>query len=213
MYAEYIKKEVPDLNGTGHTHACYKMKTTAMSHKGFVDLCVREGSMSKDAIEGVLSLVHEKLSLSLAEGYSVKIDGLGTFSAKLGVRGDALPDTFEPGHSRRNAKNIEVTGVAYRPASELISDTRAKCTLKSAGESRIRKSKYTLTERVEKARNYLQDHPLMRVDDYARLTGLSRTTASLELRSIASAPASGITSTGQRSQKYYILQKKAGTAL
>ena len=211
MYAKYIKKEVPDLNGTGHTHACYKMKTTSMSHKGFVDLCAREGSMPKDAIEGVLALIHEKLALSLAEGFSVKIDGLGTFTAKLGVRDDMLPDTFEPGTRSRNAQSIELTGVAYRADSGLVRTARDKCTLVSDGESRIRKSKFTLQERMEKARQYLQEHTLMRVTDYAWLTGLSRTSASLELRRIVQDPASGITFTGQRSHKYYILQKNTGT--
>ena len=45
----------------------------------------------------------------------------------------------------------------------------------------------------------------MRVPDYVRLTGLSRTTASIELRKLASNPSSGITSRGRRSQKYYVL--------
>ena len=32
MYAKYIKQEIADLNGTGHTQAYYKMKTQTMSH-------------------------------------------------------------------------------------------------------------------------------------------------------------------------------------
>lgn len=94
MYAKYIKQEIADLNGTGHTQAIYKMKTQAMSHDEFVDLCSREGAMPKDAIEGVLTLIHNKLALSMAEGFSVKINGLGTFTAKLGMRDGILPDAF-----------------------------------------------------------------------------------------------------------------------
>jgi len=207
MYAKYIKKEIVDLNGTGHTQAYYKIKTQAMSHDEFVDLCCREGAMPKDAIEGVLTLVHNKLALSMAEGFSVKIDGLGTFSAKLGMRDGVLPDAFEPGEPKHNAKNIEVTGVSYRADKELIKITNRKCVLIKEGDSRLKKPTSTLAERIEKAKKFLAEKPLMRIADYAWITGLSRTTASIELRKIASDPTSGITSTGQHSQKYYILRK------
>ena len=207
MYAKYIKKEIADLNGTGHTQAIYKMKTQAMSHDEFVDLCSREGAMPKDAIEGVLTLIHDKLALSMAEGFSVKINGLGTFTAKLGMRDGILPDAFEPGEPRHNAKNIKVTGVSYRADKELISNTSRKCVLIKEGESRLKKPTTTLEERIAKARKFLEEKPLMRVMDYVWLTGLSRTTASIELRKIANDPTSGITSTGRNSQKYYCLRK------
>ena len=207
MHAKYIKKEIADLNGTGHTQAYYKMQTTSMGYDEFVELCCREGAMPKDAIKGVLTLVSEKLALCMAEGRSVKIDGIGTFTARLGVRTDMLPDAFEPGEARHNAGAIEVKGVSYRADGELVDDCRHKCSLESGGVSRLHKPKSTLQERTEKARRYLKEHPLMRVDDYARLTGLSRTTASRELRSIVEDPSSGISYTGSRSQKYYILAK------
>ena len=164
MFARYIKKEIADLNGTGQTQAYYKMKTQAMSHEAFVELCSREG-------EGV------------------------------------LPDAFEPGETKHNVKNIKVTGISYRADKGLIEDTDDKCILVKDGESRIKKPTTTLAERIEKAKRFLAEKPLMRVMDYAWLTGLSRTTASMELRKIASDPTSGITSTGHNSQKYYILSK------
>ena len=207
MYAKFIKKEIADLNGTGHTQAYYKMLTSPMDYEDFVELCCREGAMPKDAIKGVLTLVAEKLALCMAEGRAVKIDGIGTFTAKLGMRDDMLPDAFEPGERRHNAGAIEVKGVAYRADRELVENCREKCHLESGGVSRLHKPKTTIEERMEKARQYLREHPMMRVDDYAWLTGLSRTTASMELRRIAEDPASGITYTGSRSQKHYILRR------
>ena len=68
------------------------------------------------------------------------------------------------------------------------------------------KPKLTLEERIQKARDFLQKNMFMRVPDYVRLTGLSRTTASQELRKLAVNPSSGITSRGQRSQKFYVLR-------
>lgn len=206
MHAEYIKKEIPDLNGTGQTQAYYKMKLTPMDFDSFVKQCAREGHTDESIILGVLSLVSEKLALCMAEGYSVKLDGIGTFNAKLGVRNDVLQDAFEKGERSRNASTIMVKGVSYRADNDLVRKTSRKCVLQRGGVSRLRKSKLSLEERIQKAHDYLESHLFMRVPDYVLLTGLSRTTASMELRKLAADPSSGITSKGQRSQKYYVLR-------
>ena len=207
MYAKYIKREVADLNGTGRTQACYKMELQSMNFQQFVDLCHREGRMDESQILGVLSLVSEKLALCMAEGFSVKLDGIGTFNAKLGVRSDMLPDAFEEGESNRNAKSIMVNGVSYRADKDLIRKTSCNCTLER--ESRLKKSPFTQEERIQKAREYMKAHLFMKVPDYVQLTGLSRSTAAEELRKLASDPSTGITSRGQRSQKLYILRPEA----
>lgn len=194
------------MNGTGRTQACYKMELTPMTYQQFVSLCHREGMMDESMILGVLSLVSEKLALCMAEGYSVKLEGIGTFNAKLGVRDDMLPDAFEEGESSRNAKSLLVDGVMYRADKNLIRNTDRKCTLVRGGESRLKKSPFSLEERIEKARDFLKSHMFMRVPDYVSLTGLSRSTAAEELRKLATNPTSGIMSRGSRSQKVYILR-------
>ena len=206
MYAKYIKREVADLNGTGHTQACYKMELKPMTFQQFVSLCHREGRMDESMILGVLSLVSEKLALCMAEGFSVKLDGIGTFNAKLGVRDDVLPDAFEEGEPSHNAKSIMVNGVAYRADKTLIRNTDRKCTLVKGGVSRLKKSPFSPEERIEKARNFLKTHMFMRVPDYVQLTGLSRSTAAEELCKLARDPSTGIMSRGSRSQKVYVLR-------
>ena len=206
MYAKYIKREVPDLNGTGSTQACYKMELTSMDFHQFVNLCHREGGIDESMILAVMSLVSDKLALCMAEGFSVKLDGIGTFNAKLGVRSDMLPDSFEEGTTSRNAKSIVVNGVAYRADKKLVKETDKKCTLVKGGESRIKKSEFTLEERIQKARDFLKKHLFMKVPDYANLTGLARSTAAEELRKLERDPSTGITSHGNRSQKVYILR-------
>ena len=205
MNAKYIKKEIPDLNGTGKTQACYKMELRRKNFEEFVNQCAREGNMNASQIIGVMSLVGEKLALCMAEGFSVKLDGIGTFYAKLGMRADAEQDTFEPGEPNHNAQSIQVTGVAYRADKALVRSTHHRCMLERGGVSRIKRSELTLEERIGRARDYLHENLLMRVGDYVRLTGLSRTTACQELRQLALDPSSDITSRGQRSQKYYVL--------
>ena len=50
MYAKYIKQEIPDLNGTGHTQAYYRMELTPMNHQEFVSLCAREGGYDESTM-------------------------------------------------------------------------------------------------------------------------------------------------------------------
>lgn len=207
MYAKYIKKEIADLNGTGQTQATYHMQLTPMSYKAFVNTCARESVYDDSTISGVLERVSKKLALAMAEGFSVKLDGIGTFHAKLGMRDDVLQDAFEEGEPKHNAKSIQVTGVSYRADNSLINETLQKCHLKKGGVSRLHKSELTREERVQKAREFLEKNYFMRVPDYVRLTGLSKTTASIELRKLAQDPDSGITSRGLKSQKYYVLRK------
>jgi Fic family protein len=72
-------------------------------------------------------------------------------------------------------------------------------------EEPLQTSKMSLEERIEKARQFIKKNGFMRVNDYAQLTGLSYSTASRELRRLASDPTSGITSQGRRSSKLYVL--------
>ena len=208
---QYIKKEMPDLNGTGEKKAYYKLKTwRKLEFKEFMKRCSSiHRAYGKSVIEGVVTAVCEHLAYEIANGYSIKIDGLGTFTAKLGVCKDKEMDGFEEGTTKRNAKSIEVTGVKYRADRNLISEIDQNCDLVRGGEERIRKPKFSKEERIERARKFLKRNGYMHVDEYAQLVGLSYSTASRELRSIASDPSSDITSQGRKSGKLYLLVKEA----
>ena len=113
--ARYIKKEIVDLNGTGKKQAYYRMQTwRKLDHEEFVKKCTYAGSgVSRAMMDAVLTVVAEELPRLLAMGYSVRIDGLGTFNAKLGVRKDKEQDAFEEGEQKRNAQSIEVNGIGF----------------------------------------------------------------------------------------------------
>ena len=206
---QYIKKEMPDMSGTGEKKAYYKLKTwRKLDSDEFVKRCSSiHRAYGKSVIQGVLTAVCEHLAYEISNGYSVKIDGLGTFTAKLGVRKDKEMESFEEGSTKRNALSIEVQGVSFRADRNLISEIDRNCDLERGGEERLRKPKTTLEQRTEKARQFLRKNAFMHVDEYASLTGLSYSTASRELRKIASDPTSGITSQGRKSGKLYLLAK------
>lgn len=206
---QYIKKEMPDMSGTGEKKAYYKLKTwRKLDSDEFVKRCSSiHRAYGKSVIQGVITAVCEHLAYEISNGYSVKIDGLGTFTAKLGVRKDKEMESFEEGSTKRNALSIEVQGVLFRADKNLISEIDRNCDLERGGEERLRKPKTTLEQRTEKARQFLRKNAFMHVDEYASLTGLSYSTASRELRKIASDPTSGITSQGRKSGKLYLLAK------
>ena len=211
--AKYIKRETVDLNNPGQTIFSYRLKTMPMDSADFIEDCARNTTFSEPEIRGVLSLVADQLTKRMARGYSVTIDGLGTFKAQIGLTRDArkrlkeeasspTPDEGDDStpHSL-NARSLEVTGILWKPAKSLVRETNCKCCLERGGEEPLRKSKYTLEERRARALAYLEKHTVMRVSDYVRLTGLSHCKAAKELDSLP-----GIKSEGSRSSKVFFAE-------
>ena len=203
----YIKKEIVDLNGSGSTKAYYKLKTwRKLDFDEFVERCQSINKVySKGLLKGVLMAFSEHLAYEISNGYSVKIDGLGVFTAKLGVRKDKEMDGFEDGTSKRNAKSIEVKGVSFKADKDLIREIDRNCDLERGGEERLRKSKLSREARIERARQFLKKNKYMHVNEYASLTGLAYSTAARELSNVASDPSTGIISQGRKSGKLYLL--------
>lgn len=211
--AKYIKKEIADLNGTGSTQVYYRMKRgETLSFGDFIHQCHFYHQLCSPAtIQAVMIAVCEQLSTELAKGNNVRIDGLGTFHAKLGLNNytpGRVMDTFEEGTTKRNAASLGVTGVGYKADKEFVRNVACKCKLERGGEDRLRKSKYTKTERIERAIRFLRRESFMHVKDYARLNGLSYSTAYRELNNGLVGESAVITSRGSKSARIYYLAEK-----
>jgi predicted histone-like DNA-binding protein len=208
--AKYIKKEIVDLNGKGATQAYYRMKTwRKLETEEFVKRCHDlNGAFSESILKGALAALTQQLAYELAKGYSVKLDGLGVFNAKIGLRKDKEQDDFSEGGTRRNAASLQVTGVSLKVDKELVRAINKDCDLERGGEERLVRSKYTLEERIERARNFIRRNGYMRNYEYAQLNGLSNSTASRELIRITNDPRSGIRSEGSKSSKIYLLSQQ-----
>ena len=140
----------------------------------------------------------------MGKGYSVSIDGLGTFRASLGLEKDKEMDSFDEGETKRNARSLRLTGINYRADKELIKNANHHCKLERAGEARLHHSPYSQEERLKMALQYLEIHGAMRVVDYMNLTKLSRTKAAMELKGFGEDSSSGITFIGRGSAKVYV---------
>lgn len=206
--ANYTKRELPDMKGTGAGKAYYQMEITRrVDFHEFIERCAHHGGFQASVLTGAVAHVAHELALTLAQGYSVTIDGLGTFTSKLGVRPDMEQDCFSEDEQHRNALTLRVSGVNYRADKEFVADVDDHCRLERGANRRLHRSPYNEQERIARARHYLSERPYMRVADYACMTGLSYTTASRELVRLSRDPASGIVSEGRKSAKVYLLRR------
>ena len=204
--AKYIKQEMPDITGRGEHQVYYRMQTERkIGAAEFVEEVAGLGTgLSEGAVTHVLEQMVQTMARLLADGHTVTIGGLGTFRTAIGVMEGKEQDTFDADEPKRNAQSIEVKGVNFRADKALVKDIRVQCRLERGKESRLHRSPYTREERLARALAFMEEHTVLRVPDYVRLTGLSRTTASLELRELCQDPTSGIRSMGQRASKVYI---------
>lgn len=207
---KYIKREMADLNGCGTTQAHYRVKSYGrIAFNEFVAACAEGSTVTPADIVAVVSRVTDELARQIGRGYTVSIEGLGTFGGRLGVINDKQLDNFDDDAEHRNSRSIAFTGISFRADKRLVADVNDKCfSMERGGESRLRRSPFTKEQRAERARKWLSEHTLMRVADYAEINGLSHTMASTELCNLSKDPESGITSKGRRSAKVYLLCSK-----
>lgn len=204
--AKYIKQEMNDLSGKGEKKVYYRLQTER--NIGFDELAQeiesRHGMMNRGLVKSVMAYVVDAMAELMGKGYSVSIDGLGTFRASLGLEKDKEMDSFDEGETKRNARSLRLTGINYRADKELIKNANHHCKLERAGESRLHHSPYSQEERLKMALQYLEIHGAMRVVDYMNLTKLSRTKAAMELKGFGEDSSSGITFIGRGSAKVYV---------
>ena len=86
-----------DLNGTGEKPVYYRMKIQRnMDMEDFVERITYPGSgLSRGSVIQVMTTVAEHLAYCMAEGQSVTLDGIGTFTPRLGVAKDKEIDSLE----------------------------------------------------------------------------------------------------------------------
>ena len=161
-------------------------------------------------IEGVLLQTAIEMAHLMAEGRSVKIDGIGTFTPSLALCRDKEREEAEEGAKHRNAQSICVGGVNFRVDRTMIRNINERCRLERAPWKPQRSSKkFTPEQRLTLALKFLDEHAFLTVRNYQRLTGLLQTAATKELKQGADLPESGIDITGRGSHRVYVKKKVA----
>ena len=204
--AKYIKQEMIDLSGKGEEKVYYRLQTERNIDFNELTQQIEEhhNLMNRGLVKSVMAYIVDEMAELIGKGYSVTIDGLGTFRASIGLEEDKEMDTFDGDETKRNARSLRLTGINYRTDKELIKKANRHCKLERAGESRLHHTPYSKEKRLKLAQQYLEEHGVMRVVEYMELTGLSRTKATLELKEFRQDTSSGITFVGRGSAKVYV---------
>ena len=204
--AKYIKQEMPDLRQTGEKKVYYRLKTERnIDSKEFIlSMHSTFSGMSEADITRVIIATAGHLGKLLGQGYSVTLDGIGTFKATIGLEEEKEPDTLDGTEPKRNAQSLQLKGVNFRADKQLIKTASSNCKLKREGTARIHRSPYSKEERLALALKHLEVHGAMKVSDYVNLTGLSQTAARMELKEFRQDPNSGIDFIGRGSAKVYV---------
>ena len=207
--AQYAMQEVNDLNNEGETllyprmviEGCFDMDEV-------IRRVARTTTFSSGDVKGVLEAVRLEMAYMMASGYSVRLDGIGTFTPSLALRKGKERETPD-GESRRNATSIKVGSINFRVDKEWVREVDSNCHLtRKTGGYKRHVSKYTPEERLALAQRYLETHSELTVLGYAYLTGLSRTTAGRELRRWHETEGSGIDIKGFGSHRVYVRERK-----
>ena len=204
--AKYIKQEFKSINNEGEASAYYRMETSRrVTMAEFIkEISIPGHGISEATAMQVLNQAATSLARLMAHGCAVTIDGIGTFKATIGVCKDKEQDAFVENEPQRNAQSIEVNGVHYRADKALVKAVRSQCTLERGKQSRIKRSPYTLEERIGRAIAFIEEHGYMRTRDYANLNELSLSTATVELRKVRKEESSGIKAIGRGSSLIYV---------
>lgn len=210
---KYIKQEMVDLSGKGEEKVYYRIQTHRnIGFKELTEYIERHNNlMNRGLVKNVVDHVVDAMAELIGDGYSVTIDGLGTFKASLGLEKDKEMDTFDNDETKRNARSLRLKGINYRADKVFVREANKHCKLERAGESRLHHSPYSKEERLKLALQYLEKNGAMRVADYMELTGLSRTKATLELKEFRQDTSTGITFVGRRSTIVYVKVTETNT--
>lgn len=148
--ARYIMEEMPDIQKTGKRITYPKF--ARIDNASIKELAQRVGDVSglqcrrhrrRIAPDPAIEMAH-----LMAEGRSVKIDGIGTFTPSLALCRDKEREEAEEGAKHRNAQSICVGGVNFRADRTMIRNINERCRLERAPWKPQRSSKKFTPEQL-----------------------------------------------------------------
>ena len=154
-------------------------------------------NISRGTVMAVLDFLSEALARTATMGYSVKLDGLGTFRMRAGIKkGKQVNIT---------AADVEIKGMTFTIEKRLKEKLEKESMLENGGKILLHTPDETQEQRLGKAQKFLNKHKTMTVSEYMHLTGLSKTSALRELHEWAQqSQFTGITTAGRRSRTLFV---------
>ena len=210
--AKYIYQEIGGIKKHGEPIVKPRFANlTQVSSEEFLNEVAHRCPMSKGTLQAAVANIAEALPALLAQGKSVRIEGLGLFTPTLTMKDSAeVVEADETGHEvQHNAKNVVLDTIRITADRELVSTTRSKCKLSHDRYLANRKAMdtpYTSEQRKDRAVAYLRDNAMLTVAAYMELTGLRHTMAAKELRALSEGADAPLKAQGRGSHRFYILK-------
>lgn len=210
--ANYVTKEMPSGMGNGKKGRKFpKMQVyTEFDYDKVVELINSYSpAFSKATIRGVLDTLPAVLKTYLPMGHTMKIDNLGVFSLSLKFT-DEMGENEEASAQQEASKtkkkyhHVKVKGLNFKVDKKLVAEMNRESTFEHSGVNAALRSPYSLEERTQRALQQIEKRGFITLQDYANLNHLSRSTASRELKKLASDPTSGIQANGASSHKIWV---------
>lgn len=199
-------QEMPDMKKEGETLLYPRMEITGTCETDeLVEACIKGSTFNRAEVRVALDLITGTMARFMAEGRSVRIEGIGLFTPTLTLKKGREREDAEGNSPRRNAASIKIGGINFRADRTLINETNTLCNLeRGSGVKKHRRPKTTAEERLAMAKKYLEENPFITVSEYSKMADLNRTTAAKELKAWAADTESGIAIKGLGTHKVYI---------
>ena len=185
--AKYFMQEMPDMRKEGETLLYPRMEITGTCETDeLVETCIKGSTFNRGEVRGALDLIAGAMARFMAEGRSVRIEGIGLFTPTLSLKKGKEREEIEGNSPRRNAASIKIGGINFR------------------ADRKCKRPKTTAEERLAMVRKYLEENPFITVSEYLKMAELNRSTAAKELKAWAADAESGIAMKGLGTHKVYV---------
>lgn len=205
--ADYILQELPMQQEDGKKKVYPRMQVYSRFdyEKVLERMTAYPGSPGKGALMSAFTSLSQMLLTTLPEGHTIKIDGLGTFSLSLEFDDEKTNEKAND-EDPMSYRNVRIKDINFRADPNLLkalnketSFVRTETGVRSLAEPRKNRE-----ERIKQTLEYIEKHGFLSITDYVRLTGLSRSSASKELRSFEVSPDIPIKGSGQPPHKVWV---------
>lgn len=205
--AFYTMRKLPhEMLGEGERLFPKLITNGTASNDDIARTITQRTGLSRGDVIAVMTELADAVANSVAEGKSVKVNGLGTFKAVVGlVDKEERTAWLDAANRLTTARNVKLKTVNFRPARDLVEAVGHAMTLERVGgTSHDTAPTATEQERLSMACRHIARHGFLRVADYARLTSQPKTTASRDLRRLAEKADSGIKADGTGPARVYV---------
>ncbi|MGM9796596.1 MAG: hypothetical protein ACI3ZY_03265 [Parabacteroides sp.] len=207
---KYKLQEMPDVRQTGERRVYPKLEAYRLleTEELIERMHSYDRAISPSVIQAVLMSLSDTLKKMLSQGYTVKVDALGSFSLSLDFDDDK-PKVIQQVDDKMTYRHVTVKNVNFKVDPSLLKDLRYETELERvmSGVKVIKKQLFTLEQRIERALAVIERDGFIRLADYAAINNLSRTAASQELKQICANPEGLLDTKGRGSHKVWVRRR------